>query len=210
MRRITVTRVRVRRRSCLRTAVRTSAARRRHGWHPPVRPRRRTRYPESRHRAGVDHLKDLLHWLRRRGIDHASVDVVSADDTRKRSSSEVDISSVSSGPVSRPRWSACSAGGYTPPVTSACCPILTGCLCRRRSRPRRDGRRTSRGHRLRPEARRHLRCSKGAARERAGHRRGPAGTTAALPGGPIKDIDLIIRTSGERRISSFLPSQRRT
>ena len=30
---------------------------------------------------------------------------------------------------------------------------------------------------------------------------------AALPGDPVKDIDLVIRTSGEVRISGFLPWQ---
>lgn len=31
--------------------------------------------------------------------------------------------------------------------------------------------------------------------------------TAALPGGPVKEIDLVIRTSGEQRLSGFFPWQ---
>jgi short-chain Z-isoprenyl diphosphate synthase len=31
--------------------------------------------------------------------------------------------------------------------------------------------------------------------------------TAALAGGPVKEIDLVIRTSGEQRISGFFPWQ---
>ena len=31
--------------------------------------------------------------------------------------------------------------------------------------------------------------------------------TASLPGGPVKEIDLVIRTSGERRLSGFFPWQ---
>ncbi|WP_179658936.1 undecaprenyl diphosphate synthase family protein [Nocardioides panzhihuensis] len=31
--------------------------------------------------------------------------------------------------------------------------------------------------------------------------------TAALPGGPSKEIDLVIRTSGEQRLSGFFPWQ---
>ncbi|RYC11303.1 undecaprenyl diphosphate synthase family protein [Nocardioides zhouii] len=35
----------------------------------------------------------------------------------------------------------------------------------------------------------------------------PADITAHLPGGPVKDIDLVIRTSGEQRLSGFFPWQ---
>lgn len=41
------------------------------------------------HRAGADHRADLLRWLTVRGIQHASVYVLSADNVRKRDADEV-------------------------------------------------------------------------------------------------------------------------
>ncbi|MFC6343741.1 undecaprenyl diphosphate synthase family protein, partial [Nocardioides hankookensis] len=42
------------------------------------------------HRAGAEHLGDFLGWLERRGIEHATVYVLSADNIRKRAGDEVD------------------------------------------------------------------------------------------------------------------------
>ncbi|WP_163540769.1 polyprenyl diphosphate synthase [Occultella kanbiaonis] len=166
--------------------------------------------PSVGHRAGADHLGEVLDWLRTRGVDHVSVFVLSADNIRKRSTAEVGylfelIESVLPDTIERTRhWQV----------------HLSGDLAL-----------------LSPGARRALRRAVESSRGRAGHLTlaigyDPhadivAGVRAALadgaaeldgaglveaigermPGGPVRDIDLVIRTSGERRISGFFPWQ---
>jgi short-chain Z-isoprenyl diphosphate synthase len=43
------------------------------------------------HRRGADHLGDLLGWCQARGIHHLTVYVLSADNIRKRASTEIDF-----------------------------------------------------------------------------------------------------------------------
>ncbi|TDE91674.1 di-trans,poly-cis-decaprenylcistransferase [Occultella glacieicola] len=162
------------------------------------------------HRAGADHLGDALEWLRTRGVDHVSVFVLSVDNIRKRSAQEVGhlfglIESVLPATIERSQhWQVHISGDL------ALAP---------------------------PGARRALRRAVELSRGRAGqltlgigydpHADIVAGVRAALadgaaeldgedlvraigerlPGGPVRDIDLVIRTSGERRISGFFPWQ---
>lgn len=165
--------------------------------------------PSLGHRAGADHLEDLLGWLRRRGIDHVSVYVLSADNIRKRSSSEVDylfdlIRTGVPAKVERSRWWQLHIAGDLSLLPDECRVALEDAMAATTGRPG------------------HLTLAIGydpkhdvASAIRTVLRRNgpvtpddlPAAITAALPGGPVKDIDLIIRTSGERRISGFFPWQ---
>ncbi|CAM3410844.1 polyprenyl diphosphate synthase [Occultella aeris] len=168
------------------------------------------RAPSFGHRAGADHLGEVLDWLRTRGVDHVSVFVLSADNIRKRSTAEVGylfdlIESVLPATIERTQhWQV----------------HLSGDLAL-----------------VSPGARRALRRAVESSQGRAGHLtlaigydphadivagvraaladgaadRDGAGLVEAisewLPGGPVRDIDLVIRTSGERRISGFFPWQ---
>lgn len=165
--------------------------------------------PSLGHRAGADHLEDLLGWCRRRAIDHVSVYVLSADNIRKRGSHEVDylfelIRTIVPAAVRRSqRWQLHVAGDLTL-LPEPCRVALEDAMVATAGRPA------------------HLTLAIGydpkqdvtsAVRTvlREGGR--PDGDdlaraiTCALPGGPVKDIDLVIRTSGERRISGFFPWQ---
>jgi short-chain Z-isoprenyl diphosphate synthase len=170
--------------------------------------------PRFGHRAGAEHLGDFLSWLADRGIDHATIYVLSADNIRKRAGAEVDhlfhlVETVLREKVIESRsWRLHVSGdlGLLPDTTHE---ALEQAVDATRSRPR------------------HLTLAIGydphgdiVAGVRAGVRAAvragaddlsdeqlEAAITAGLPGGPVKEIDLVIRTSGEQRISGFFPWQ---
>jgi short-chain Z-isoprenyl diphosphate synthase len=161
------------------------------------------------HRVGADHLGDLLDWLTARDIRHASVYVLSADNIRKRSSDEVGylfrlIEDVVPAKVQGTgEWQLHIAGDLSL-LPETCATALHHAV------EKTAGRRS------------HLTLAIGydpkqqvvdAVRELLDAGERPEGAaletaiTSHLPGGPVKDIDLVIRTSGERRISGFFPWQ---
>ncbi|MBZ2198082.1 polyprenyl diphosphate synthase [Occultella gossypii] len=166
--------------------------------------------PSFGHRAGADHLGEVLDWLRARGVDHVSVFVLSADNIRKRSAGEVGylfelIESVLPATVERSQhWQVHISGDLT----------LVSEGARRALRRAAEGSRGRAGH---------LTLAIGydphadiVAGVRAALADGAADLDGAdlveaigerMPGGPVRDIDLVIRTSGERRISGFFPWQ---
>lgn len=164
------------------------------------------RNPSRGHDRGADHLEDLLGWCTRRGIDHVTAYVLSADNIRKRPRSQVDhlfalISTRLPGLISRSeRWAVHVSGDLNLLPES-----VQGLLL--------DAEHHTAG---RPA---HLTVAVGydgraeiaTAMRRAAALVGPAiddsDITACLPGGPVKDIDLVIRTSGEYRLSGFFPWQ---
>lgn len=162
------------------------------------------------HRRGADHIEHLLEWCEARSLEHLSVYVLSADNIRKRSATEIGflfglVTDVLPALVTRAgRWSLHVSGD-------------TGLLPERAERALRDAEQQTAG---RPA---HLTLAIGydgredivgairrAIREGAvDPERGldPDAITAGLGGGPVKEIDLVIRTSGEQRLSGFCPWQ---
>lgn len=164
--------------------------------------------PALGHKAGADHLKDLLSWLRRRNIDHASVYVLSADNIRKRSSNEVAylfdlIRTVVPAKVRNSRcW---QLHHRRPKLATRCLPhALEDAITATAGRPAHPT--LAIGYDPQQDL-------VAAIRKVLKNGEPPAGDefvraiTTALPGGPVKHIDLVIRTSGERRISGFFPWQ---
>lgn len=162
--------------------------------------------PGVGHDAGADHVEDLLRWCTAWGIDHLTSYVLSADNIRKRPKSQVDhlfgilAEKLPQTVVRSDRWALHVSGDLS---------LLPG------------------------EAAEALRAAERETAARPAHltmaigydphgdivegiRRAIAAgaseideqaITAALPGGPVKEIDLVIRTSGEQRLSGFFPWQ---
>lgn len=162
------------------------------------------------HRRGADHVEDLLRWCEVREIEHLTVYVLSADNIRKRSGAEIEflfglVTDVLPGIVTR-------AGNWSLHVSGD-----TGLLPERASAALRRAEEETAGRAA------HLTLAIGydgredivggirrAIREGAV---GPLATidpeaiTSHLGGGPVKELDLVIRTSGEQRLSGFCPWQ---
>ena len=166
--------------------------------------------PSDGHRRGADHVEDLLGWCEDRGIEHISVYVLSADNIRKRSSTEVGflfglVARVLPGLVERTtHWSLHVSGDLAllPPDAAA---ELTRAETMTAGRP---GHVTlAIGYDGRADIVAGIRGALLAGAGGTGDGITPADITAHLPGGPVKDIDLVIRTSGEQRLSGFFPWQ---
>lgn len=162
--------------------------------------------PSVGHQHGADHVKRLLQWCDGWGIDHVTVFVLSSDNIRKRGAAEVGYlftlldDAVPRMVTENSRWALHVTGdlGLVPAATATAL---------------RDAERQT-ADRLA-----HLTLAIGydgradiVAGIRGALRAHGAGIdaeaiTASLAGGPVKDIDLVIRTSGERRLSGFLPWQ---
>lgn len=162
------------------------------------------------HRRGADHIEDLLEWCEARCIEHLSVYVLSADNIRKRSATEIGflfglVTDVLPALVTRTgHWSIHVSGD-------------TSLLPERAAKALREAEQQTAGRLA------HLTLAIGydrredivgairrAIREgRVDPERGldPDAITAGLGGGPVKEIDLVIRTSGEQRLSGFCPWQ---
>ena len=162
------------------------------------------------HRRGADHVEDLLAWCEARRVEHLTIYVLSADNIRKRSGTEIEflfglVADVLPDLVVR-------AGSWSLHVSGD-----TGLLPGRAATALRDAEERTEGRPL------HLTLAigydgredivagiRGALLECAtdpGRALEPDDITAHLGGGPVKEIDLVIRTSGEQRLSGFFPWQ---
>jgi short-chain Z-isoprenyl diphosphate synthase len=169
------------------------------------------------HRAGAEHVEDVLRWCEERGIDHLSIYVLSADNIRRRAGDEIDhlmhlLETVVPEKVlgRGGRWRLHVAGDMDllPETTARALAAAVDAT--------RDGDAhltLAVGYDGRAQVAAAVRSILAAA----------AGTDAtlgdvaalvdaesigaALGGGPVKEIDLVIRTSGEVRVSGFFPWQ---
>lgn len=162
--------------------------------------------PGVGHRFGADHIEDLLGWCTDWDLEHVTVYVLSADNIRKRSAREVDnlfgllTDHIPALVLRNEAWTLHVSGDLTLLPEDA-------------REALRDAERDTEGRS------RHLTLAIGydghddivAGVRRALLERGPTITdqdiTDSLPGGPVKEIDLVIRTSGELRMSGFFPWQ---
>ncbi|HXH80431.1 polyprenyl diphosphate synthase [Nocardioides sp.] len=158
------------------------------------------------HRAGAQHVEDLLAWCVEAGIEHVTTYVLSADNIRKRPAHEVGFlfdllaGELPSLVERSEQWSLHVSGDLEmlpPDVRGA----LTGAVRTTAGRARHltmaiayDGRADIVG------------AIRAAMRDGA-DASDPEAITAHLGGGPVKEIDLVIRTSGEHRLSGFFPWQ---
>lgn len=162
------------------------------------------------HRRGADHVEDLLAWCDDRGLDHLTVYVLSADNIRKRSPTEVGhlftlLGDVIARVVERNhRWSLHVSGdlGLLPPDTAA---ALADTEAATAGRPAHVT--MAIGYDGREDIVAGVRAALRSGAIRDAHDVRPDTITRHLPGGPVKEIDLVIRTSGERRLSGFFPWQ---
>ena len=162
--------------------------------------------PGKGHDVGADHVEDLLRWCTEWGIDHLTSYVLSADNIRKRPKSQVDhlfgilAAKLPQTVVRSDRW-ALHISGDLSLLPDDAAEALRSAEQETADRPA------------------HLTMAIGYDPHGdivEGIRRAIAAgaadidetaITAALPGGPVKEIDLVIRTSGEQRLSGFFPWQ---
>lgn len=168
--------------------------------------------PSAGHRVGAEHLSHLLDWLAVRGIEHASVYVLSADNIRRRDARELDVlftlieTTIPERVRAAERWQLHISGDLEllPASTQD---ALRQAVEETRDRP---------GH-LTLAIGYDARADIIAAVRRAVSSLSAAdvdqltvdAVSAQLAGGPVKDIDLIIRTGGDSRTSGFFPWQSR-
>ena len=158
------------------------------------------------HKIGAEHVEELLAWCVESGIRHVTTYVLSADNIRKRPAREVEflfdlLTDTLPGLVRRSdRWSLHVVGDLAMLPTDAR-KALEVAVHDTEGRPRHltmaiayDGRGD-----IVEAIRSAIRAGADAA--------DPGVITAHLAGGPVKEIDLVIRTSGEHRLSGFLPWQ---
>lgn len=162
------------------------------------------------HRAGAEHIEDVLRWCEDVGIDHLTVYVLSADNIRRRGDAEIDHlmtlleTVVPAKVLARDgHWRLHVAGDTSllPATTRA---ALDDAVTATEAAAAHltlaigyDGRADI------------VQAVRAAVLELAPHAGAPDvdAITRCLPGGPVKDIDLVIRTSGETRLSGFFPWQ---
>lgn len=163
------------------------------------------------HRTGAQHITDLITWADDAGIEHLTVYVVSADNLRKRDSDEIqglhDIirTVLPEVVVDADDWQLHLSGDLSllpHDVTTA----LHDARERTLGRPHHltlaigyDGRQDI-VDAVRTALLREADSASIAALD-------ADRITTGLGGGPVKDIDLVIRTSGEQRLSGFCPWQ---
>lgn len=169
--------------------------------------------PSVGHRVGADHLADLLDWCFARGIHHLSVYVLSVDNIRKRSAAEVAylfglIEKVVPERVTASRHWQLHLSGDLGLLPGAARSALLNAVADTAGRPCHLT--LAIGYDPREDIVTGIRS---ALRHLAGTVPDPTAAdleraiTENLPGGPVKDIDLVIRSSGERRLSGFFPWQ---
>lgn len=158
------------------------------------------------HQIGAEHVEHLLSWCADEGIEHVTTYVLSADNIRKRSRSEVGFlfglltDTLPDLVMRSEHWSLHIAGDLGLLPTSART-ALERAVHETVNRPRHltmaigyDGR-ADIVHAIRSAIRAGADPTE------------PAVITEHLGGGPVKEIDLVIRTSGEQRLSGFMPWQ---
>lgn len=152
------------------------------------------------HRRGAGHLEDLLGWCSSRGIDHLSAYVLSADNIRKRGSAEVSllfdlVADVLPGVVQRSqRWSLHLSGDLSLLPDRAAHALV-------QATDRTAGRSAHLTLAIGYDGRANIVEGIRAALRAGNSEIDSDAITDGLPGGPVKDIDLAIRTSGEQRLS---------
>lgn len=162
--------------------------------------------PSVGHKYGAEHLEDFLRWSDAWGIEHLMVYVLSADNIEKRSSEEVSylselLATTIPDVVTRPdfSWSLHISGDESliPEATR---------LELDRARAATVGRPSHLTLAIGYDGRRDIVA---AIRQSLNGSTAPTerDITDALTGGPVKDVDLVIRTSGEQRLSGFFPWQ---
>lgn len=162
--------------------------------------------PSAGHQQGADHVKRLLEWCGDWGIGHVTVYVLSADNIRKRPADEVGYlfgllnDTVPRMVTGNSHWALHVTGdlGLVPAATVT---ALRDAERRTAGRP---------GHftmAIGYDGRADIVAGIRGALHTNGTEINTDAITAHLPGGPVKDVDLVIRTSGERRLSGFLPWQ---
>lgn len=162
--------------------------------------------PSVGHKYGADHVEDLLQWCTDWGIEHLTTYVMSADNIRKRPPEQVEfLFELLAGRLpelilSSGGW-ALHVSGDLDLLPARVRDALAAAELATADRPAHltlavgyDG---------------HGDIVDGIRRALAEH--GPdideSAITAGLGGGPVKEIDLVIRTSGELRLSGFFPWQ---
>lgn len=162
--------------------------------------------PSLGHRRGAEHLEDLLGWCVDAKIGHVTAYVLSADNIRKRDAAEVGYlvglldESLTDLLARNDRWALHVSGdtGLLPEATAArlveAQATTAARACHLTLAIGYDG---------------HVDILEGIRRalRTVGADIDDVAITAALPGGPVKEIDLVIRTSGEHRLSGFFPWQ---
>ena len=158
------------------------------------------------HRVGAEHVEDVLRWCEDAGIGHLTVYVLSADNIRRRGGDEISHlmtlleTVIPDRVLSRGgRWQLHVSGDLSllPETTREA--LLSAV----------DATRQGRSH-LTLAIAYDGRADIVHAARRAVLEGGPVDVddiTRCLGGGPVKDIDLVIRTSGETRLSGFFPWQ---
>jgi len=158
------------------------------------------------HKYGADHVEQLLDWCTEWGIDHLTTFVLSADNIRKRPREQVDYlfelltTRLPKLILRSSRWALHISGDLN---------LLPGAarealLHAERATADRPAHVTMAvGYDGRGDIVEGIRT----ALTTYGSNIDVAGITASLPGGPVKEIDLVIRTSGELRLSGFFPWQ---
>jgi short-chain Z-isoprenyl diphosphate synthase len=162
------------------------------------------------HKAGAEHLSNFMNWLSARDIDHASAYVLSADNIHKRDSQEVRylftlIEEVIPERVAAAQSWQLHVSGDLDLLPAEARAALERAIHETADRPR------------------HLTLAIGydahidivsavqraVLRLKAGQLDGLTvdAVSEQLAGGPVKDIDLIIRTGGDSRTSGFFPWQ---
>ncbi|KRF16791.1 hypothetical protein ASG90_11145 [Nocardioides sp. Soil797] len=162
--------------------------------------------PSVGHVHGADHIEHLLGWCTDWGIDHLTTYLLSADNIRKRPQAQVDFlfslltDRIPTLVERSSRWALHVSGDLALLPTTARQALLDA-ESTTADRPAHltmaigyDGRQDI------VEGIRNALTTFGPDID-------DAAITASLPGGPVKEIDLVIRTSGELRLSGFFPWQ---
>jgi len=164
--------------------------------------------PRVGHRFGAEHVAEFLSWCAARDLEHLTIYVLSADNIRKRPGAELDhlfellattIPQILTNPDAE--WSLHVSGDRSL-LPAATDDALADAERRTADRPRHctlaigyDGRRDI------------VDSIRSALLSTPADEIDADAITAGLGGGPVKEIDLVIRTSGEIRLSGFLPWQ---
>lgn len=158
------------------------------------------------HRYGADHVEHLLQWCTEWGVDHLTTYVLSADNIRKRPRDQVDYlfelltTRLPELILRSSRW-ALHVSGDLDLLPAAAREALIDAEQATADRPAHVT--MAIGYDGRGDIVEGIRT----ALATYGPDIDDADITASLPGGPVKEIDLVIRTSGELRLSGFFPWQ---
>ena len=160
------------------------------------------------HRAGAEHVGDLLRWCEDAGIAHLTVYVLSADNVRRRGGDEIDHlmtlleTVVPQQVLSRDgHWRLHVSGDLdllpasTRTVLLDAVDATAGGVAHLTLAIAYDGRADI------------VHAVRAAVARSAGGEVLVEDISGCLAGGPVKDIDLVVRTSGETRLSGFFPWQ---